>query len=265
MTSLVKQIDQRLAAVVGKTPRPLGAYFIFVNNATGLKQQLQALTAKEKLQHVNLCIGAPPKTYEVANEADVTVVIYTADRRPKQKVTANFALRKGELNSAKIEAIVKALSEVLPPEVKTLVATSQEKEQTWRYTFARPADGWFKPDFDDTSWKSGPGGFGLKGTPGAVVRTDWKTNYIWLRRVITLPDGPFTNVSLLLHHDEDAEIYLNGVLAAKTTGWTVGYKEVPITTEARQALKPGANVLAVHCRQTGGGQYIDVGLLDQKR
>lgn len=72
------------------------------------------MAAKEALKRVSLCIDAAPKGYEVAQEAAITVVIYRVGQRRREKVTANFALRKGELNEAKIDAIVKALSEALP-------------------------------------------------------------------------------------------------------------------------------------------------------
>ena len=114
MTSLVKKIDQRVEAAAAKLGRHLGTYVLFVNNADGLDKQLRGLAEKQGLKRVSLCIGAPPKNYEVANEADVTVVIYNIGRRSQQHVTANFALRKGELDEAKADAIVKALSDVLP-------------------------------------------------------------------------------------------------------------------------------------------------------
>jgi hypothetical protein len=147
------------------------------------------------------------------------------------------------------------------PELRNVVPTSQSQGQTWRYTLAKPPAAWFKPGFDDTAWKEGVGGFGTNGTPGAVVRTEWKTDDIWLRREFTLPGGTFQNVSLSVHHDEDAEIYLNGVLAAAAPGYVTDYEEVAMRPEARAALKPGKNVIAVHCKQTKGGQYIDVGLM----
>jgi hypothetical protein len=148
------------------------------------------------------------------------------------------------------------------PVVKTVVPTSQEQGLAWRYTLEKPPENWTKPDFDAGGWKEGRGGFGTKGTPGAVVRTEWKTADIWLRRDITLPEKLPANLFLQLHHDEDAAIYLNGVLAAKVTGYTTDYEEVAISDAARAALKPGKNHIAVHCKQTGGGQYIDVGMVE---
>ena len=77
-----------------------------------------------------------------------------------------------------------------------------------------------------------------------------------------MPEGTSADLQLDCFHDEDAEIYLNGVLAARVSGYTTEYDAIPIAPAARAALKPGKNVLAVHCHQTGGGQYIDVGLVE---
>ena len=71
-----------------------------------------------------------------------------------------------------------------PPTEVVVVPTSQEKPQTWRYTTDKPAEGWEKSEFDDASWKEGPGGFGEPSTPGSKVRTDWKAPDIWLRRTV---------------------------------------------------------------------------------
>ncbi|OWK40519.1 glycoside hydrolase family 2 protein [Fimbriiglobus ruber] len=148
------------------------------------------------------------------------------------------------------------------PEEKTLVATSETEAQTWRYTTDKPAAGWEKADFDAGKWAEGPGGFGTRMTPGSVVRTEWKTDDIWIRRSFELKDVPTGEIFLRIHHDEDAAVYINGVLAAKRPGYVSSYYSVPLTPEGRAALKAGKNTIAVHCKQTGGGQYIDVGLVE---
>ena len=140
--------------------------------------------------------------------------------------------------------------------------TSEKEGIPWRYTTAPQTDGWFKADFNASSWKESTGGFGTKGTPSAIVRTVWNTSDIWLRREFTLPKGKWKDLQFRMHHDEDAEVYINGVLAAQVGGYSTDYEPTPISANARAALKPGPNVLAVHCKQTGGGQYIDVGLED---
>lgn len=148
-----------------------------------------------------------------------------------------------------------------PPKVLVLVPTSEREPQTWRYTLEPPPAGWTASEFDDSGWKSAPGGFGAEGTPGAVVRTPWKTADIWMRRSFDLPSLPKRGeVQLLIHHDEDADVFLNGERVASLTGYTTGYQVVPLDVSAAGFLKPGKNVLAVHCRQSSGGQYIDLGL-----
>ena len=148
-----------------------------------------------------------------------------------------------------------------PPTIEVVESGSKNDGVLWRYTTRKPADGWMNFGFSDTAWKQAPGGFGTRGTPGAIVRTVWDTPDIYLRREITVPsDADIATLRLWVHHDEAATIYLNGVLAAKTSGFGTDYDVVDIQPAARATLRPGKNVLAVHCHQTVGGQYIDVGL-----
>ena len=144
-----------------------------------------------------------------------------------------------------------------PPRVQELVPTSQREPVTWRYTTDRPADDWWTLKFDDHDWNAGPGGFGTRQTPGAVVRTRWNTRGIWLRRSFQL-SGPLPErVGLRIHHDEDVEVYLNGLRCLSSSGFTTDYELREISTES---LRVGGNQISVVCHQSSGGQYIDIGL-----
>ena len=141
-----------------------------------------------------------------------------------------------------------------------LMLSSQTVAQTWKYTTANPASDWFTSGFSDTAWTSGSGAFGTIGTHG----TTWNTSDIWLRRTFnpgTLTAAQLPNLRFSVFHDEDTEIYINGVLAATLGGYNSNYAFFALTTAGQNAIVSNAtNVIAVHCHQTSGGQFIDVGL-----
>ncbi|HWB54138.1 MAG TPA: DUF1793 domain-containing protein [Tepidisphaeraceae bacterium] len=148
------------------------------------------------------------------------------------------------------------------PQLRTIVPAADTHPAIWRYTITTPAGDWMNPGFNDSAWRAGESGFGTEGTPGVHIHTRWDTSDIYLRREIDLPSGNLQNPRLYLHHDEDAEIYINGVLAARPRGFTTEYISIPMSPAARAALHPGKNLIAVHCHQTTGGQYIDVGIVE---
>jgi hypothetical protein len=149
-----------------------------------------------------------------------------------------------------------------PPQVAVVALTSETKPQTWRYATEKPADEWFAVDFDDAAWQEGPGGFGTKRTPGAIVGTEWNGSNIWLRREFSLDEVPAGEIFLRLHHDDAVEVYINGQLAAKRSGHVGNYELILAdNSKGESLLRKGRNVIAVHCHQDRGGQFIDVGVM----
>ncbi len=162
-------------------------------------------------------------------------------------------------------AFIKVVTGRLPPSAlstpQILVATAAKAPVAWHFTLQPPATNWFAPGFNDSLWQIAPAPFGTEEPP--ITRkpnTAWTSPDIWLRREFELPPGRFTGWSCILHHDEDTEVYLNGVLAAQVAGYNAAYDSFDIRPEAQATLKPGRNLVAVHCHQTVGGQYIDLGL-----
>ncbi len=147
------------------------------------------------------------------------------------------------------------------PEIQTVVATSESDPQTWRMTTRKPSRGWYHLDFDDSRWDEALGGFGTQSTPGAVVHTKWSTDKIWIRRRFDRPNGSQDLLYLRMHHDDDTRVYINGVLAVEVKGHTTGYENFSIREEAQSTLRPTGNMLAIYCRQFGGGQFIDAGIM----
>ena len=153
----------------------------------------------------------------------------------------------------------------IPPaqQITEVLAPTARNGGEWSYTTQAPTGNWFASDYAAAGWQTGRGGLGTQGPPGAVIGTRWDTPDIWARHEFTLTTEQLANrdaLQLLLYHDEDAEVYINGVLATRASGFTSSYEPFEISKPALDTLKNGKNVFAVHVHQTGGGQFIDMGL-----
>ena len=154
------------------------------------------------------------------------------------------------------EGLLAKVGEAKP---KTFVEDARNGGADWEFTTSQPTPDWFEVGFRDKSWVKAKSGFGMKGTPNATIRTQWSTPEIWMRTSFGLQTLPKALV-LELHHDEDVEIYLNGQLVYEATGHLRDYETIRLPESALDFLQTGRNVIAVHCKQTTGGQYIDLAL-----
>ena len=207
------------------------------------------------------------KLHPMIGSHGLSAAIYTQTTDVEIEVNGLFTYDREilKLDEAAVTAANKKLYGPPPPapRVTVLSPNSKDAPTEWAYTSERPANNWAAPEFNDSSWKRGPGGFGTKGTPNTDARTEWKTAEIWLRRSFDAPANFKPHeLRLSFYHDEDAQVFLNGQLIAEFKGHVGNYDVMTLDERARKALKPGRNVLAVTCKQTRGGQYIDIGLED---
>jgi hypothetical protein len=108
---------------------------------------------------------------------------------------------------------------------------------------------------DDSQWATGAGGFGAFRT--GIVRTEWKTPDLWLRRKL---QGDGRPLLVFVRHDGDAEIHLDGQQVATLQGSSKGkYVECELGKTSA-----GPIVLAVHCHSDAGSgrRFFDLRLVD---
>lgn len=205
------------------------------------------LMAQLRLQ---IAAGAAAAIYTQTTDVEIEVNgLMTYDRQVTKLPPAELATWHTPLFAA-------------PSQMTVVVPAADAQPASWRYTTTQPAEGWSADSFDVSSWQEGRSGFGRPQTRWGAVNTPWTTSDLWLRRNFDLESTTFSAPHLKIFHDDDAEVYLNGVLAAKLAGSNSGYMFVPLNDASRAALRTGTNTIAIHVHQERGGQFIDAGLVD---
>jgi hypothetical protein len=108
LTSLVKKID---AATAKNKDKNMGSFVVFLNDTEGYEKKLKTLAEKEKLDKTILTLMDKPDgpdKYNIAKEADVTVLLYVG-----KTVKANYAFKKGEFKDKDVEKILGDLPKIL--------------------------------------------------------------------------------------------------------------------------------------------------------
>ncbi|MGE9313903.1 glutaminase domain-containing protein [Niabella sp. CJ426] len=144
---------------------------------------------------------------------------------------------------------------------KVLLPASEDKTFSVKYTENKPSDGWQQIGYNESGWKSGQAPFGDE---AGLVKTQWRSDDLWVRREFTMLSSNEEDVYLKLNHDDNVEVYLNGQEIYNTTGWVHKYIYIPVKN-ASSVLKAGKNVLAVHIKNTAGGRHLDFGLVKEEK
>jgi len=146
---------------------------------------------------------------------------------------------------------------------ETIVPFGEGHPVECQFTENAPEKNWMQPDYNDQHWSKGKMPFG-KGW-GKDFATPWNSKEIWARRTIELNEISIDRLILQLRHDDDVEVYINGVQVYNCEHcYTGNLKEYRLDEKAKSALKKGKNIIALHCTNPSGNAWLDVGLGKQK-
>jgi len=107
LTGLVKKVDE---ATAKHKKQELGSFVIFLDKSDEMEKKVSAFAEKQGIKETVLALDNPagPKGYDIAKEAQVTVLLYVG-----RQVKANFAFEKGKLTLADVEKVMKELPKLL--------------------------------------------------------------------------------------------------------------------------------------------------------
>jgi len=144
--------------------------------------------------------------------------------------------------------------------------------ETWKFfkgteAPSNPANAWKAVDFDDSSWLTGPAGFGYGDSDDATVLNDMRNNYVsvYIRKEFSASSLPAEEiVKLEIDYDDGFIAYLNGTEIARGNmpGGTASYDtrasgsheagspENFVLGTVDELLNEGSNILAIEGHNT---------------
>jgi len=142
---------------------------------------------------------------------------------------------------------------------KPLEKMSDGEDWIARYTNETPVKNWNTINYDDSRWKRGKAAFGKR--ENQDIGTEWDSENIWVRREFSLnEDLSGEKVYLEYSHDDDVEIYINGIEVVRINDRCQDNAVLELPEEVVKSLQKEKNVIAAHCRNKGGEAYLDFGL-----
>lgn len=140
-----------------------------------------------------------------------------------------------------------------------ILPTAEDKTYNAKIVLEQPSDGWETSNFDDSKWEISKAPYG----DASDAKTLWTTNDLWLRRQFDVNRLNFNELFLKMRHDDNVVVYINGIEIYSCECWNNEYQYYKISEQAVKSLKESGNILAIHIKNTGGGQQLDAGIVDK--